>query len=120
MFLFITLAAAIAAGCLIFYAVKLTFEWLKNKIKEKLRKKNAKKIAVADMEEMIKKCDNTVSLRDLEDLSNQGYSHIIATVDEDNHLVDEVEAIKDQNEELDAQVYDFINRTDQGMVVIES
>lgn len=107
----------IAAGCLVAYAIILTFRWLKNKIKEKLAAKNAKKVAVADLDELIESCDNTVTLSDLESLSDEGYTHLMATVD-DNGKVSDVEVIRDTNDSIDEEVERFINRTGDGMVVV--
>lgn len=107
----------IAAGCLVAYAIVLTFRWLKNKIKEKLAAKNAKKVAVADLDELIESCDNTVTIDELEKLSDEGYTHMMATVNE-NGKVNDVEVIRDTNDTLDDEVDRFINRTGEGMVVI--
>ena len=107
----------IAAGCLVAYAIVLTFRWLKNKIKEKLAAKNAKKVAVADLDELIESCDNTVTLNQLEELSDEGYTHLMATVNE-NGKENDVEVIRDTNDTLDDEVDQFINRTGEGMVVV--
>lgn len=107
----------IAAGCLVAYAIILTMRWLKNKIKEKLAAKNAKKVALADLEELIESCDNTVNIDQLEDLSDEGYTHLMATVD-DNGKVNDVEVIRDKSDTIDDEVDRFINRTGGGMVVV--
>lgn len=106
----------IALGCLVAYAIVLTFRWLKNKIKEKLAAKNAKKVAVADLNKIIEECDNTVSLSDLENLSDEGYTHLVATVGTDGKVSD-VEIIEDMSSSIDAEVEQLINRTGRGMVV---
>lgn len=115
--LIVGIVGLIAAGCLVAYAVILTFRWLKNKIREKLAAKNAKKVAVADLDELIESCDNTVTIDQLEELSDEGYTHLMATVD-DNGKVDDVEVIRDTNDSIDAEVDRFINRTGEGMVVV--
>lgn len=107
----------IATGCLIAYAIVLTFRWLKNKIKEKLANKNVKKVAVADLDELIKSCDNTLTLDQLEKLADEGNTHLMATVDESGK-VNDVEVIRDTNDTIDEEVDRFINRTGEGMVVI--
>ncbi len=113
------LIGLIALGCLVAYAVVVTFKWLKNKIKEKLARKNVKKVAVADLEELINECDNTVSLSSLNDLVDEGYTHMMADVGYDGKIVGEVEVIKDQNDTVDRDVDELINRTRQGMVIVE-
>lgn len=114
-----SIVGLIALGCLIAYAVVLTIKWLRNKIAEKLEKKNVKKVAVADLEELIDECDNTVSLKDLNDLVNEGYTHLMADVGYDGKIVGEVEVIKDENDTIDKDVEELLNRTNQGMVVVE-
>ena len=113
------LVGLIALGCLVAYAVVLTFRWLKNKIREKLAKKNVKKVAVADLEELINECDNTVSLSGLNDLVDEGYTHIMADVGYDGKIVEDVEVIKDESDTIDREVDELINRTRQGMVIVE-
>lgn len=109
----------IAAGCIIAHIIVLTFKWLKNKIREKLAKKNIKKVAVADLEELIEECDNTVSLNELDELVDKGYTHLMADVGYDGKIVDDVEIIKDESDSIDREVKEFINKTNQGMVIIE-
>ncbi|MCM1251676.1 MAG: hypothetical protein NC321_02560 [Clostridium sp.] len=109
----------IAMGCLVAYAVVLTFKWLRNKISEKLAKKNVKKVVVADLEELINECDNTVSLSALNDLVDEGYTHMMADVGYDGKIVGDVEVLKDENDAIDKDVEELINRTHQGMVVVE-
>lgn len=109
----------IALGCLAVYAIVLTFKWLKNKITEKLAKRNVKKVAVADLEELINECDNTVSLKDLDNLVDEGYTHLMAEVGYDGKIVGDVEVIKDKSDTIDKDVEELLNRTNQGMVVVE-
>ncbi len=107
----------VALGCLVAYAVILTIKWIKNKIKEKLAKKNVKKVALADIEELIAECDNTVSIDALDDLSNEGYSHIMADVGYDGEIVGDISVIKDENVSLDDEVEQLLGK--KGMVVVE-
>lgn len=107
----------IAVGGLIAYAIVLTFRWLKNKIKEKLAAKNVKKVAVADLNELIESCDNTVMLDQLNELHDEGYTNMIATVDESGK-VNDVEVLQDTNDTIDEEVDRFINHTGEGMVVV--
>ncbi|MCD8222965.1 MAG: hypothetical protein LUD07_12450 [Clostridiales bacterium] len=115
--LIVGIVGLIAAGSLVAYLVVLTFSWLKNKIKEKLAAKNVKKVAVADLDELIESCDNTISIDELEDLSDKGYTHLMATVDE-NGKVSDVEVIQDISDTIDEEVSQFVNRTGEGMVVV--
>lgn len=109
----------IALGCIVAYVVVLTIKWLRNKIKEKLAKRNVKKVAVADLEELIEECDNTVSLNDLNDLVDKGYTHLMVDVGYDGKIVGDVEVIKDENDSIDRDVEELLNRTNQGMVIVE-
>lgn len=109
----------IALGCLVAYVIVLTIKWLRNKIKEKLQKKNVKKVAVADLEQLIDECDNSVSLNELDNLVDQGYTHMMVDVGYDGKVVGEVEVIKDENDNIDRDVEELLNRTNQGMVIVE-
>lgn len=109
----------IAIGCLVAYAVVLTIKWLRNKIAEKLAKKNVKKVAVADLEDLINECDNTVSLKELDNLVDEGYTHMTAEVGYDGKIVGDVEVIRDKNDTVDRDVEELLNRTNQGMVIVE-
>lgn len=109
----------IAAGCIIAYVIILTIKWLRNKISEKLAKKNVEKVAVADLEELINECDNTVSLNSLNDLVDEGYTHMMVDVGYDGKVVGDVEVIKNINDSIDKDVEELINRTKQGMVIVE-
>lgn len=117
--LIVGIVGLIAAGCLVTYVIILTLKWLKDKITEKLAKKNVKKVAVADLEELINECDNTVSLSDLNELVDNGYTHLMAEVGYDGELVGEVEVIKDESDTIDEDVEELLNRTKQGMVIVE-
>lgn len=118
--LILGISAAIAIGCLVTYAIVLAIRWLKDKIKEKFAVKKAKKVAVTTLENMIGSCDNTVPIDQIDQvkgLSDMGYSHLIATVDNSGKVSD-VEIIKDTSDTIDEEVEQFINCTGEGMVVI--
>ena len=106
----------IAVGCLVVYAVILTIKWIKDKIKQKLAQKNVKKVAVADIEQLIAECDNTVSIDALDDLTEKGYSHIMVDVGYDDKIVGDISVIKDENATLDSEVEELLGR--DGMVVV--
>lgn len=111
--LIFSIAAVIAAGCIIATIIKLTINWLKNKIKEKIQQKNAKKVAFMDLEKMVEECPNEMSLAELLD---EGDTHIMATVDS-NGKIDEVEIFKDEgfgDSEVDRML------GSEGMVVINA
>ncbi len=110
--------ALIAAGIVVAHAIIVTFTWLKDNIKKRILEKKMKKVAVADLNELINDCGNRTKLSDLDELRDEGYTHIIASVN-NSDVVEDVEMIKDENDTIDSEVYDFINRTGEGMVVIE-
>ena len=104
---------AIAAGLLIFYAIKMTIIWLKSKIRELMAKKNVKKVLAADLEEMVRTCSNKVKI---DDFLNEGYTDVIAAVNDEGKLEGEVELVKntDENHEIDGQY------RGKGMVLYEN
>lgn len=100
--------------------VKLTLmamSWLKNKIKEKLRKRNAQKVAAVDLEKIIESTDNQMSMEAFEKVADEGATHLFATVDNDGNVMD-VEAVG--AEEVDRNVENLINRTGEGIVVVSA
>jgi len=109
------LAVAVATGCLIAYAIVVTFQWLKNKIKEKLNQKNVSKVACADLEKLINECDNTKTIDELESYADEGYTNVIASVDNLGKIKD-IDLVKDTSDFIDEQVERFIGH--EGMVVV--
>ena len=105
------IAAAVAIGALIVYAITITYKWFKNKISELARKKNAKKVVAANLEELVEKCPNQI---ELEDLLNDGYDKVFATVDS-NNKISNVEVVEDEGYG-DEQVEQMLGS--QGMVVV--
>lgn len=113
-------AAGVAAGILIAKAVQITITWLTNKIKQKLAKRNVSKVAVAELEKMIKNCNNQATIDELTNLQRKGVSHFSVEVQNDG-TIDENSGIEVWNDKIhDQKVSDFINRTDEGMVVFNS
>lgn len=115
--LILSIAAVIALGIFIAYAVIVTIKWLANKIKEKIRKKKAEKVAVGALQEMVNSCTNTASLDELDSIVDEGYDYVIADVDKNGNISD-VELVKDKSQFGDAQVDQLINKTGEGIVVI--
>lgn len=109
----------VAAGCLFAYAIAVTMKWLRNKIAEKLKQKNVKKVAVADLQELVDSCNNTMSLDDLNELVDEGYTHMMADVGYDGQIVGDIDFIKDTNDSIDEDVEELLNRTNQGMIIVE-
>lgn len=111
------IAAAVAVGALVAYAIALTMKWITNKVREKMAMRNVKKTAVADIEKLIDECDNKVSMEELEKMADKGYSHVMVSMDSNNEIIGDVEIIKDTNDELDREVRQLLGR--EHMVVIE-
>lgn len=111
--LFLAIAAVVAAGALIAYAVVLTVRWLKNKFKELLAKKNVKKVAAVELERLIDECPNQ---RTLDDLFDEDYTHVVASVNNSGKIED-VEVIKDTGDG-DYEVDELLGN--ERMVVVTS
>lgn len=114
-----SIVAAVATGCVIAYVVSLTIKWLRDKIKEKLQKRDTKKVAVADINQLVSECSNKTSMSGLDKLVDEGVTHMIAEVGYDGKIVGDVEMIKDTNSIIDREVEELINRTGEGMVIVE-
>lgn len=115
--LFLMIAAAVAAGTILAFVVAFTFKWLKNKIHNLISARNAKKVLVSDITALAKECENKIDTRGLDNLANQGFSKVIAAVDENNQVVGDVEFYKDKNINLDAEVEELLG--EEKMVVVE-
>ena len=119
--LILAIIGIIAAGVFVANANSITARWIKNKIKKKLAQKNAKKVAFGDLKALINEAvaqnDNKTKLDSLDDILNLGYSHYMATIDDGDQILGEVELIKDENEILDADVEKMLGH--KGLVVIE-
>lgn len=110
------IAAGIVAGLVLFLVIKFTIKALVGLVR-KFRNKGAEKVMAADIDSMIAQCTNRKSLSALEELQEQGVTHVVAGVDEDNKVVDNVQLIKNEDEETAYEVVDLLG--DEGMVVIE-
>ena len=114
--LILGMAAFVAFITVVQYLTILAMDWLVNKIKNKIQKAKTQKVAVADIQEIIDKCENKASLADLEKFAeDKNATHLIAEVDYSGNVTG-VEAVG--VEKVDKRVYDMINRTGEGMVVI--
>ena len=114
-----TIASWVAVGAVVTCVVSITLPWLKTKLKEIFTKPNVKKVAIADLHTLISECDNSVSLRDLDKMVSNGCTHMMANIDYNGNIVGEVECMQDKNKCIDRDIDELINRTNQGMVIIE-
>ena len=115
--LFLAILSLIAAGCIVAYVVSLSVRWIVGKIREKKAMRNIAKVAVAEIDTLVRECDNTVALADLDALASQGYSHVMVGIDTSGKIVGNVEVIRDTNDTLDADVEKLLGK--KGMVVVE-
>ena len=112
-----TLIRLIIAGIFITVVLYLTYKAWKNKIAEKRKQKNAKKVVSATLKAMEKDCTNRIEFDEIERIANEGYTHVMAAMDNSGNIVGDVELIKDK--EHDSQVSAIHNRTGEGVIVIE-
>ena len=113
----LTLIGLIVAGLFIAAVLYLTYKLWKDKIAEKRKQKNAKKVVSAELKAMEKECNNRASFDELDKLANEGYTHVMAAMDNNGEIVGDVELIKDK--EHDSQLHALHNRTGEGVIVIE-
>jgi len=112
------IVGAVVVGALVTYAVILTVKWLRDKIKDMIARKNAEKVLVTDIENLVKNCTNKKSLDELNKLVDEGYEFVAVAVDDtEKNIVGDVTLIKDLNDELDYEVEQLLGN--QRMVVIE-
>lgn len=98
-----------ALGTAMYLVAKITFNWLRNKIMEKLAKKNVKKVWAKGVERLVEECENVMSAEDLKTLKNavKGQDMMVLSVDKNGQL-DDVELIEDENAILDEEVADWL------------
>lgn len=115
----LAVAALIAAGAFIVWAVRLTIKAFRDKARKKLEVKKAKKLVMANIKSMAKDPEaNHMDLDDLDRLADsEGYTHVMGTVDEDGEFIGDVELVKDENSRTDAGIKKLLGS--RGFVVIE-
>lgn len=115
------IAAGVAAGLIIYTALRLAFSAVIGFIKgifQKIRNKvSTPKVALIEMDEMVKQCKNRKSLDDLLKEQEKGVTHYAVPLDENDNFVDgeKIEAIK--GEGYDAQLDELLG--DERMVIVE-
>ncbi len=110
-----TLIACIVAGLFIVAAIALTYRAWRNKLNEKRRIANARKVVSAELGALARNCTNRTSFDELERLENSGYTHVIAAMDSSNNILGDVEVIKDTAH--DSQVRSM--HGSEGVIVVE-
>ena len=114
------IAAGVAIGLVILKIATLLFNWLANKIKQKLAKRNVSKVAVSEIADLAGKCKNRSTLDELNALQSKGITHCSVEIQNDG-TIDESSGIEVWDvEKEDQQTHDFINRTGEGMVVVSA
>ena len=115
----LAVAALVAAGAFIVWAVRLTIKAFREKARKKLELEKAKKLVMADLKEMARDPEaNTVGLDELDRLADsEGYTHVMGTVDDDGEFIGDVELVKDTNSSTDESIKKLLGN--KGFVVIE-
>ena len=90
-----TILVLILAGLFITAIIKLIFKVWKNKITERFKNRDVKKVLSSELTAMEKNCTNRKSLSEIKELEKEGYTHIMAGMDADGNVVDDLELIKD-------------------------
>lgn len=90
--------ALLAAGLAVMWAIKVTFNWVRNKIREKLAKKNVKKVYMATVTKLADECENKMTMDDL-----NNYDFVMASVN-DKDQVEDLDLIKNTDAHLDEEV----------------
>lgn len=72
-------------------AVKMTLQWLKNRITEKLSKLFGGKVAVFSIKKLIEQCEkdgNSYSLEEFNKIESQGFNTVMTSIDKNNNVTD--------------------------------
>lgn len=110
-----TLIAFIVAGLFIAAAIALTFRAWRNKLNEKRRIANARKVVSAEIGALAKNCTHRKSFDEINRLKESGYTHVMAAMDSGGDIVGDVEVIKDSAH--DSQVSSM--HGSEGVIVVE-
>ncbi|MCF0112691.1 MAG: hypothetical protein HUJ60_01780 [Bacilli bacterium] len=108
---------AILLGLLAFYAVALTFEWLRDTISHYFVQKTVVKVIVADIHKMAEECDDKMSAAELNRYAHDGYSKVFCGMDQNGNIVDNVAIVKDSNPRPDKEVEELLGN--EGMVIVD-
>ena len=111
------LATALAAGFCITYLIEITFNWLRNKIRQKIAERRIKRVVVADIENLARKSGNRISLSELDAMTGGRRAEVIAGIDDYGHIVGDVEIARDLNYTMDSDVEELLGR--DKMVIVE-
>lgn len=113
-------ALGVATGILVAKLVQITFTWLTDKIKQKLAKRNVSKVAVGELSKIIEGCHNQTTIDEMMAMQEKGVTHFSVEVQNDG-TIDENNGIEIWDDNLrNRQVSDFINRTGEGLVVVNN
>ena len=118
MFTFLGILALVAAGAFIVWVVSLTIKALRDKIRQKVEREKAKKVAVAHLKDLAKNSTNRTSLSELDKLCDEGYTDVIAGIDSSGEVIGDVELVKDTKMIRDGGVKKLLGS--EGMVVVEA
>lgn len=94
----VAILAFLAAAVAVTYVIKVTFNWVRSRINEKIKKRNAKKVYLATVGKLVEECDNK---RTLDELNN--YDFVMASVNNQNQ-VEDLDLIKNTDDKLDEEV----------------
>lgn len=94
--------------------IKITFNWVRNKINSILAKPKAKKVYVQDIDEMVKKdaesCKHTMSREEFNNYTSKmneseinDYDLVVASIDDEGQVQD-IELVKNTDAKLDEEV----------------
>ena len=111
-----TIVGGIVLAVVGYFAVKLTIKWLMKKIDEYFLNKKIDATVIADIDEMMDKCQNRKSYELLKKQREKGYTHVMGKTS-GGKLTGDVELVKDENSSLDPEVRDLLGP--EKMVVIE-
>ena len=106
-----------------YFILKLTLGWIMNKIDEYFSNKETDAVntkidatVVADIDEMMDKCQNRKSYELLKKEREKGYTHVMGKIS-GGKLTGDVDLVKDENDTLDPEVKTLLGP--EKMVIIE-
>lgn len=107
--------AALAIGAVVTMIVKITYNWFRGKIEEKLAKRTVKKVFAKTIDKFVEDCENEMTLDEMKTLKKADM--VIASLDHNNQ-VEDVDIVTDENSELDREVEELLDS--RGEILVTS
>lgn len=105
----LAIIAAVGIANIIHRIIKITFNWVRNKVNSFFMKRKIKKVFIQDVDEMIRKeaetCEHTMSWEEFNNYKSEinDYDLVVASIDDEGQVQD-IELVQNTDAKLDEEV----------------